>query len=64
MTRILLVIMDGADKDTALSECGWLEGPVAPTQLRRATVSLTHYFMPNWKGFKGVFGIVIVFSSV
>ena len=28
MSRVLLVIMDGAGYDAALSECGWLEGAV------------------------------------
>lgn len=35
MTRVLLVIMDGAGYDAALSECGWLEGAVALGQARR-----------------------------
>ena len=30
MTRVLLVIMDGAGYDAALSECGWLEGVSVP----------------------------------
>ena len=35
MSRVLLVIMDGAGYDAALSECGWLEGAVALRQARR-----------------------------
>lgn len=35
MTRALLVIMDGAGYEAALSECGWLEGAVALGQARR-----------------------------
>jgi predicted AlkP superfamily pyrophosphatase or phosphodiesterase len=35
VTRVLLVIMDGAGYDAVLSECGWLEGAVALGQARR-----------------------------
>lgn len=35
MTRVLLIIMDGAGYDAALSECGWLEGAVVLGHARR-----------------------------
>lgn len=35
MSRVLLVITDGAGYDAALSECGWLEGAVTLGQARR-----------------------------
>ncbi|WP_223427590.1 alkaline phosphatase family protein [Tateyamaria pelophila] len=47
MNRVLLVIMDGAGYDVALSECGWLEGAVALGQARRWKM---HTALPSLSG--------------